>query len=205
MELWARALSNVSCQRKRTGSWGKHFWLRERRGQAPMHNRNAEAPAAVLRRAPVLPVLTVRSLEDAASQARALIAGGLFALEITLRTEAALGAIAALAKTFPGALVGAGTIIEPQQIKDAVEAGARFLVSPGMSTRLRLQAISHSPMLLASAGHGWSRPKLSPRKTLRKSSALRARLAGCAAGFEARPWTSAKKASAGQSSKPALP
>jgi 2-dehydro-3-deoxyphosphogluconate aldolase/(4S)-4-hydroxy-2-oxoglutarate aldolase len=107
-----------------------------------MHNRNAEAPAAVLRRAPVLPVLTVRSLEDAASQARALIAGGLFALEITLRTEAALGAIAALAKTFPGALVGAGTIIEPQQIKDAVEAGARFLVSPGMSPRLIEAAVS---------------------------------------------------------------
>ena len=85
---------------------------------------HSEATLAVLRRAPVIPVLTVRDIEDALAQARALIAGGLTVLEITLRTPAAMGAVSALAKTFPDACIGAGTIVEADQIEAAANAGA---------------------------------------------------------------------------------
>ncbi len=104
-----------------------------------------EATVAMLRRTPVVPVLTVKDVEDAVAQARALIAGGLMVLEITLRTPAAMAAVTALAKTFPQAFIGAGTIIEAEQIEAAANAGARFLVSPGMTPRL-LEAAVRSPV-----------------------------------------------------------
>lgn len=104
-----------------------------------------EAAVAVLRRSPVIPVLTVASVEDAIAQARALIAGGLTTLEITLRTQAALAAVSALAKAFPEALIGAGTVLEADQIKAAAHSGARFLVSPGMTARL-IEAAVRSPV-----------------------------------------------------------
>jgi 2-dehydro-3-deoxyphosphogluconate aldolase/(4S)-4-hydroxy-2-oxoglutarate aldolase len=88
-------------------------------------------------------VLTVQSVEDAIAQARALIAGGLTVLEITLRTHAGLQALTALRQAFPHALAGAGTIIEAEQFKAATDAGAQFLVSPGMTARL-LEAAVHS-------------------------------------------------------------
>ncbi len=90
----------------------------------------------IMELAPVIPVLTVRSVEDGLAQARALVAGGLFAIEVTLRTAAALDAIKAIAAQVRGAYVGAGTIVEPEQIGVAVKAGARFLVSPGASLKL---------------------------------------------------------------------
>jgi 2-dehydro-3-deoxyphosphogluconate aldolase / (4S)-4-hydroxy-2-oxoglutarate aldolase len=101
----------------------------------------AEAAVAIVRRAPVIAVLTVQCVKDAMAQARALIAGGLSVLEITLRTPSAMAAIAALAKAFPDALIGAGTIVEEGQIKAAADAGAAFLVSPGMTTRLMEAAL----------------------------------------------------------------
>ena len=91
------------------------------------------AVVAMMKLAPVIPVLTVRDVADGVAQARALVAGGLPAIEVTLRTPAALAAIAEIAKSVPGAHVGAGTIIEPEQIEQAVNAGAKFLVSPGAS------------------------------------------------------------------------
>jgi 2-dehydro-3-deoxyphosphogluconate aldolase/(4S)-4-hydroxy-2-oxoglutarate aldolase len=106
---------------------------------------HSEATLAVLRRAPVIPVLTVKDVEDALAQARALIAGGLAVLEITLRTAAALGAVSALAKTFPDACIGAGTIVEADQIQAAANAGAGFLVSPGVTRRL-IEAAVRSPV-----------------------------------------------------------
>ena len=108
---------------------------------------HSEATLAVLRRAPVIPVLTVRDIEDALAQARALIAGGLTVLEITLRTPAAMGAVSALTKTFPDACIGAGTIVEADQIEAAANAGARFLVSPGVTPRL-MEAAVRSPVPL---------------------------------------------------------
>ena len=92
--------------------------------------------AAIMRLGPVIPVLTVRDTRDAIAQARALVAGGLPAIEVTLRTAGALDAIRAIAAEVEGAVVGAGTIITPEQIDQACKAGARFLVSPGASPRL---------------------------------------------------------------------
>ena len=108
------------------------------------YSRDAES-AAVMALAPVIPVLTVRSVEDGLGQAKALVAGGLLAIEVTLRTPSALDAIAAIAKAVPRAVVGAGTITSPTQIGEAVEAGARFLVSPGC-TRALAEAAAAAPV-----------------------------------------------------------
>ena len=89
-----------------------------------------------MRLAPVIPVLTVKDAEDGVAQARALVAGGLLAIEVTLRTPGALAAITAIRDPVPGAIVGAGTVVTPEQIALAAPAGARFLVSPGASPRL---------------------------------------------------------------------
>jgi 2-dehydro-3-deoxyphosphogluconate aldolase/(4S)-4-hydroxy-2-oxoglutarate aldolase len=95
---------------------------------------------SIMTLAPVIPVLTVRDAEDGVAQAKALVAGGLFAIEVTLRTPGALSAIAAIAAQVPGATVGAGTITHPSQIEAALAAGARFLVSPGASPKLAAAA-----------------------------------------------------------------
>ena len=87
--------------------------------------------------APVIPVLTVASVEDGVAQAKALVAGGLYAIEVTLRTPSALAAIREIAKSVPGAVVGAGTIVSVEQIDEAIAAGARFLVSPGRTAGAR--------------------------------------------------------------------
>src|ERR1700710_744862 len=96
-------------------------------------NARHAAVVAIMRLAPVIPVLTVRDVADGVAQARALGAGGLPAIEVPLRTPAALAAIAEIARSVPGAHVGAGTIVEPAQIQAAIDAGAKFLVSPGTS------------------------------------------------------------------------
>lgn len=103
---------------------------------------------AIMRLAPVIPVLTVRDAADGVAQARALVAGGLFAIEVTLRTPGALKAIAAIRAEVPGATVGAGTITTPAQIDEAIAAGAAFLVSPGASPNLaKAAADSPAPFL----------------------------------------------------------
>jgi 2-dehydro-3-deoxyphosphogluconate aldolase/(4S)-4-hydroxy-2-oxoglutarate aldolase len=94
------------------------------------------ATEALLRHAPVIPVLTVEGADDAVPLATALVAGGLPLLEVTLRTEGALKAITAMAKQVPGAIVGAGTIRTADQAKAAVDAGATFLVSPGATPQV---------------------------------------------------------------------
>ncbi|MFF4955551.1 bifunctional 4-hydroxy-2-oxoglutarate aldolase/2-dehydro-3-deoxy-phosphogluconate aldolase [Streptomyces sp. NPDC001222] len=91
---------------------------------------------SVLDVAPVLPVVVVTDAADAVPLARALVAGGLPAIEVTLRTPAALAAIRAAAAEVPGAMVGAGTVLTPEQVGDCVAAGARFLVSPGWTDAL---------------------------------------------------------------------
>ncbi len=100
---------------------------------------------SIMKLAPVIPVLTVRDAEDGVAQATALVAGGLTAIEVTLRTPSAIAAIKAIAERVPGATVGAGTITRPEQIDEAVAAGARFLVSPGASPRLA-QAAAQAPI-----------------------------------------------------------
>ncbi|MFD5857587.1 bifunctional 4-hydroxy-2-oxoglutarate aldolase/2-dehydro-3-deoxy-phosphogluconate aldolase [Streptomyces chartreusis] len=98
---------------------------------------------SVLDLAPVVPVVVIDDPSDAVPLARALVAGGLPAIEVTLRTPAALEAIGAVADAVPDAVVGAGTVITPEQVRLAVTAGARFLVSPGW-TDLLLEAMRAS-------------------------------------------------------------
>lgn len=102
----------------------------------------------LMRRAPVIPVLTVAGPQDGVPLARALVAGGLPVLEITLRTPGALAAVSAIRAAEPGAVVGAGTITESGQIQAAIAAGASFLVSPGMTQQLLEGAVlSRVPFL----------------------------------------------------------
>ena len=103
------------------------------------------ATASIMTLAPVIPVLTVASVEDGLAQAKALVAGGLYAIEVTLRTAPALEAIRAIARDVPDAVVGAGTIVSPGQIDEAVKAGALFLVSPGAPPALA-KAAAQSPV-----------------------------------------------------------
>lgn len=93
-------------------------------------------PESLLDVVPVLPVVVVHRVDDAVPIARALVAGGLPAIELTLRTPVALDAIAAVAAEVPEILVGAGTIVTPGQAKEAADAGSRFLVSPGSTPSL---------------------------------------------------------------------
>ena len=85
---------------------------------------------------PVVPVLTVERLEDAVPLASALGRGGLTVLEVTLRTEIALAAISAMREAEPDLLIGAGTITKTEHVSAAIDAGAQFLVSPGVSPEL---------------------------------------------------------------------
>ncbi|ARH95233.1 keto-deoxy-phosphogluconate aldolase [Streptomyces sp. MOE7] len=96
----------------------------------------ASAELSVLGLAPVIPVVVLDDAADAVPLARALVAGGLPAIEVTLRTPAALDAIRAIAEEVPEAVVGAGTVLTPEHVDAAGAAGARFLVSPGWSPRL---------------------------------------------------------------------
>ncbi|MGW0500096.1 bifunctional 4-hydroxy-2-oxoglutarate aldolase/2-dehydro-3-deoxy-phosphogluconate aldolase [Streptomyces sp. NPDC003007] len=100
-------------------------------------------PGSVLDLAPVVPVVVIDDARDAVPLARALVAGGLPAIEVTLRTPAALEAIGEIAREVPGAVVGAGTVIRPGQVTEAVAAGSRFLVGPGW-TDVLLEAMRAS-------------------------------------------------------------
>lgn len=90
----------------------------------------------ILRLSPVIPVLTFEDPDTAVETSRALVRGGLRVLEVTLRTPAALAALARIARDVPDAVVGAGTVLRPAQYADAVAAGARFCVSPGFTPAL---------------------------------------------------------------------
>ncbi len=102
----------------------------------------------ILKVAPVVPVMVVERLEDAVPLAQALYNGGLKVLEITLRTPVALGAIRAMVDALPeDAVIGAGTIITPEDLDNAVKAGSKFLVSPGTTPAL-IEAAKKSPVPL---------------------------------------------------------
>ena len=100
-----------------------------------MSAKNAKL-LSVLKLQPVVPVLIVEDAATAVPLARALVAGGLKAIEITLRTTAALEAIRAVANEVEGAVAGAGTILNAAQFEAACEAGSQFIVSPGTTQEL---------------------------------------------------------------------
>jgi 2-dehydro-3-deoxyphosphogluconate aldolase / (4S)-4-hydroxy-2-oxoglutarate aldolase len=89
---------------------------------------------SVMRDAPVIPVIVLNDIAHAVPLARALVAGGIRMLEVTLRTSIALQCIERIAKEVPEAVVGAGTVRSPQDAQAAARAGARFAVSPGFTT-----------------------------------------------------------------------
>jgi 2-dehydro-3-deoxyphosphogluconate aldolase/(4S)-4-hydroxy-2-oxoglutarate aldolase len=91
---------------------------------------------ATLRLAPVVAVVVIDKLGDAVPLARALVGGGVRAIEVTLRTPVSLDAIRAIAAEVEGAVVGAGTLLTPKDLRAAEEAGARFGVSPGVTPAL---------------------------------------------------------------------
>lgn len=102
---------------------------------------------AIMRTAPVIPVIVIEDEAHAVPLAEALVAGGLRVLEVTLRTPAALGAIRAM-KQVPGAIVGAGTVTSISDLNKAIDAGAEFAVSPGLSKQVCKWAIDNSLPIL---------------------------------------------------------
>jgi len=101
--------------------------------------------------APVIPVLVIEEIDHALPIAEALVAGGLPALEVTLRTPCAIDAIRVM-KQVPGAVVGAGTVLNPGDLARALDAGAQFIVSPGLTPELGQAAVdSGVPFLPGSA------------------------------------------------------
>lgn len=136
--------------------------------------------------APVIPVLVVDDVAHARPLAQALVAGGLTVLEVTLRTPAALAVIAEMAKV-PGAIVGAGSVLSPDDLAAATSAGARFIVSPGLTPKLGEAAIAAGlPFLpgVATAGEvlgaiemGFSRLKFFPATAAGGLPTLRALVA----------------------------
>ncbi|HEU4812404.1 MAG TPA: bifunctional 4-hydroxy-2-oxoglutarate aldolase/2-dehydro-3-deoxy-phosphogluconate aldolase [Nocardioides sp.] len=117
-----------------------------------MSTPSEHPPGSLLDRVPVVPVVVIDDLDHAVPVARALVAGGLPVIELTLRTPVALDAIRAIAGEVPEILVGAGTIVTPGQAKQALDAGAQFLVSPGSTpTLLSAMADTGLPFLPGTA------------------------------------------------------
>jgi len=104
-------------------------------------------PKAVLTASPVMPVMVIQNLDDAVPLAKALVAGGIKILEITLRTPIALEAIKLISQEVKEAIVGAGTIANPAQLLAAQKAGAVFAISPGVTASL-LSAASDGEIAL---------------------------------------------------------
>ena len=108
----------------------------------------------IKRTAPVIPVIVIDEVEHAEPLARALVAGGLRVLEVTLRTPAALDAIRAM-RNVEGAIVGAGTVTNERELGDAIAAGSEFIVSPGLTETLGKAAIRERiPFLPGTANAG---------------------------------------------------
>jgi 2-dehydro-3-deoxyphosphogluconate aldolase/(4S)-4-hydroxy-2-oxoglutarate aldolase len=108
----------------------------------------------IMRTAPVIPVLVIEDVVHARPIAEALVAGGLRVLEVTLRTAAGLEAIAEMKKV-PGAIVGAGTVVNVAGLRAAIDAGSEFIVSPGLTDNLGAAAVeSGIPFLPGVANAG---------------------------------------------------
>jgi|SRR5205085_9961345 len=102
-------------------------------------------PSLLMAKVPVIPVLTIERHADAVPLARALVAGGLPVIEVTLRTRVALDAIWAIAAEVADCVVGAGTVLRPADVSAAVAAGAKYLVSPGTPAPLAT-ALAQAPV-----------------------------------------------------------
>ncbi len=105
------------------------------------------APLDVLNAGPVVPVIVIKKIEQAVPLALALLKGGIKVLEVTLRSEAAIDAIRLLSREVPDAIVGAGTVANPEDLEAVAAAGAVFAISPGLTPSL-LDAANRGPIAL---------------------------------------------------------
>lgn len=96
---------------------------------------------------PVMPVIVIEQIEHAVPLAKALVAGGIKVLEVTLRTPEALDAVKAMAEQVPEAIVGVGTLTQAEQFQQCLDAGAQFAVSPGLTQNI-IDASLDSPLPL---------------------------------------------------------
>ncbi len=106
---------------------------------------STETLLAYARLAPVIPVVTIEDARRSIDLAQTLVAAGLPVVEVTLRTAAAMDAIAAIAKAVPEAVIAAGTVTEPSQIREVADAGAKFIVTPGTPVKLA-EALADAPI-----------------------------------------------------------
>ena len=136
----------------------------------------------ILKLAPVVPVLIIEDEADAVPLAKALVAGGLYALEVTLRTPAAINCIRRISGEIEGAVVGAGTILNSGMRQAAYDAGARFGVSPGLIDGEEfddgplplLPGVATATELMAGLALGYSQFKLFPANIVGGVGALKA-------------------------------
>ena len=103
------------------------------------------SPLEIVKAGPVIPVMVVEKLEYAVPMAKALLAGGIRVLEITLRTPVAIDVIRAISSEVPDAIVGAGTVLTPEELYMVADAGGTFALSPGMTPKL-LEAANSGPI-----------------------------------------------------------
>ncbi len=149
-------------------------------------DKTAERTAAldaILTRSPVIPVLVVEDAAQAVPLAKALVAGGIPVLEITLRSAAALEAIQRIAAEVPEAVVGAGTVLNPAQFAAAQLAGAKFVISPGATEALYycakdtglpyLPAVSTASEIMRAMEQGFMRAKFFPAESSGGAAALK--------------------------------
>ena len=139
---------------------------------------------AILRRAPVLPVLAIERLDDAVPLARALVDGGLPVLEVTLRSDVALEAIRRIVDEVPDAIVGAGTVLSAADLDSVARAGAVFAISPGAPDALYeaaagiampwIPAVATASELMRGLEHGHRRFKFFPAESSGGIAALKA-------------------------------
>jgi 2-dehydro-3-deoxyphosphogluconate aldolase/(4S)-4-hydroxy-2-oxoglutarate aldolase len=140
--------------------------------------------AAVLTLSPVIAVYTPRSVSEAVDTARALVRGGIGAIEVTMRNAAALDALRAIANEVPQACVGAGTVLNARQLDEVLKAGATFVVSPGCTADLFaaacasgaafLPGIATASELMLGLDAGFSHFKFFPASTAGGPELLRA-------------------------------
>lgn len=133
-------------------------------------------PSDLVAHGPVIPVIVLQRVQDAVPLAEALLAGGVRVLEVTLRTPAALACIEAIARALPEALVGAGTLRSVADAESAVDAGARFGVSPGYRSDLGhacrnmglplLPGVATSSEVMAASAGGYDLLKLFPAEAV---------------------------------------
>ncbi|CAN5604647.1 bifunctional 4-hydroxy-2-oxoglutarate aldolase/2-dehydro-3-deoxy-phosphogluconate aldolase [soil metagenome] len=156
-------------------------------------DQRQQQAARILHAAGILPVVTVDGIEQAKRLADALLAGGLRSIELTLRTPTALDALAALKRSLPELVVGAGTVLHAGQVRQSIDAGADFLVTPGTPPELAA-VLAQAPIPVVPGGatpseflalmrHGFRVCKLFPAVPLGGINMLKA-LAGPLAGLQ---------------------